>query len=108
MISDFIYLSYLDDNKNTKIFSLELPDIYNDDDDVMVCCGKVFVKLEESFYVVSILLEDNFVKLSEGEIYSRDALIESVVINLEMRTNKSFAFTEVTLQDKDGKYKKIF
>lgn len=109
MISDFIKLSFVEKNEGTNVFSIELPDIYNDDDDVMSPCGKVIVKKEEDgFFLINIVLDKNFDKLSEGEIYDRDALIESVIINLEIQTDISYVLADVILVDKSGEYKRGF
>jgi hypothetical protein len=108
MISDFITLSKLPQIDSDFItFSLELPDIFNDDDDVMCKCGEVILKKEnDGFLGIHIHLFDNFETLSDGDFYTRDALIESVVINLKIETKLDFTMSDVFLIDTQGEYKK--
>ncbi len=109
MISDFINLSFVEKTEDTNVFSVELPDIYNDEEDVMSPCGKVVVKKdEEGFFLINIVLDESFDKLSEGEIYNRDALIESVMINLNIQMDIPYVLSDVTLVDKSGEYKRSF
>ncbi|MCI9230286.1 MAG: hypothetical protein HFH96_04110 [Lachnospiraceae bacterium] len=109
MISDFISLSLVEKKEDTTVFLLELPDIYNDDEDVMSSCGRVIVRKDkDGFYLINITLDENFEKLSEGEIYDRDALIESVMINLKIQTDISYALVDAILVDNSGEYKCSF
>lgn len=109
MISDFIGLTLVEKKEDTNVFLLELPDIYNDDDDVMSPCGRVTVRKNKGgLFLINISLDENFEILSEGEIYDRDALIESVMINLKIQTNKSYALVDIVLVDNDGEYKCSF
>jgi len=106
MISDFIYLELQEYGDNYKSFFLELPDIFNEDEDNMIPCGEVIIKVEEDgFWGVHINLSDSFISLSENEIYERKSLIEAVLIHLKMQTGISFELSEVYLKDCSGEYK---
>lgn len=107
MISDFISLTpiHQDDNESNS-FILELPDIYDDDEDRMVTCGKVFLKKTDGrFWDINIALDDNFLSLSEGELYDRKSLIEAVMIHLGILTKFSFDLSDVYLKDHMGEFK---
>lgn len=106
MISDFICLTLIEDGESSKQFVLELPDIFNENEDRMVPCGNVFLKIEkDGFWGVHITLDESFVILSEGESYDRKLLIEAVMIYLNIQTNISFELSDVYLKDHIGKYK---
>lgn len=108
MISDFIALTpVFVSTADEQQFALELPDIFNEEEDVMCPCGEVIVKKEEDgFWGIHIKLFENFTALSEGDAYHRDALIESVVINLRMTTDLEYELSDVFLSDSLGEYKK--
>ena len=108
MISDFIALTPIEcQSEDSKKFSLELPDIFNEDEDVMCQCGEVLVKKEDDgFWGVHAILHENFIPLSEGDTYQRDALIEAIVINLRMITDINYDMSDVFITDFKGEYKK--
>lgn len=108
MISDFICISLLNHTSEIIDFSLELPDIYNDDD-VMISCGRGKIEKDvDGFSLLTIYLSEDFYELCIGESYNRDALIESVIANISIETKTNYLFSEIKLVDNMGEYIKSF
>ena len=105
MISDFIAIEKKAECRDGTLFRLLLPDI-NSDDDIMTSCGIVQLINDNNFWRICINITGLFVELSEGEEYSRDALIEAVVIQLRILTCLDFSLSDVELHDHLGKYVK--
>lgn len=107
MISDFLILLPSTDKQNNRLFDLLLPDINDEDDDSICKCGIVEINTctKSGFEDIHIFLNDDFLALSEGESYSRDALIESVMVLLQKEIGSLFPLSDVYLNDYMGEYK---
>lgn len=106
MISDFVYLTRAEQKDNHYIFKCELPDVNNEDDDVMIKCGKI----ELDFVIngvsnINISLYSNFDSLCIGDYYNRKKFVDTVVFLLKQEMMYNFSFYECVISDSKGSFR---
>lgn len=105
MISDFVYLTRAEQKDNHHIFKCGLPDVNNEDDDVMIECGKIDLDFViNGVSNINISLYSNFDSLCIGDYYDRKIFVDTVVFLLKQEMMCNFTFYECVISDSKGSF----
>lgn len=106
MISEFVWLDFVEQTQDCIHCSCSLPDPDPYSDEEMVVCGDVLCSYDakRDSNAVEIRLFDNFKKLCIGDSYQRKDFVQTIIFVLNMKFGANIQNATIHLWDCWGMY----
>ncbi len=106
MISDFIWIEFVEQSENSLCFSCSLPDpnLYTEEE--MIICGSIVLRkeIDSPCETLDITLFQNFMSLCIGDTYQRHDFVQTIVFVLENKFGIFITNAYIKLLDSWGEF----